>query len=79
MVIAMSRPRTVAMKVFSILKDVRVASIRDLSRILNIKSKNLWSAIRTLEKYGIVERLDNNVIVLKKEVFVTVPIDGNKK
>ena len=65
----MSRPRTVAYKVFKFLREVKVASIYDISYNLGIKSKNVYSALQTLIKSGNVEKLDGNMYRIKKYVW----------
>ena len=65
----MSRPRSVAYKVFRFLREVKVASIHDISYNLGIKSKNVYSALQTLIKSGHVERVDDKLYRIKKYVW----------
>ena len=65
----MSRPRTVAYKVFKFLKEVKVASVQDISYNLGINSKNVYSALSTLVKSGHVEKLDGGLYRIKKYVW----------
>jgi len=64
----MPRPKSVAYKVFLLLKEVRVASASDIAKILGISRFNIHSALRTLMKNGYVEKI-GDVYILKKDIW----------
>jgi len=64
----MPRPRTIAYKVFQLLREARVASASDIARVLGVKRSSVYKALRVLMDKGYVEKIDD-VYVLKKDVW----------
>jgi len=64
----MPRPRTVAYRVFQLLKDARVASASDIAKVLGIEPRRVRSALNTLIRSGHVEKI-GNLYVLNKDIW----------
>ena len=63
------RPASTAFKVFMVLKRVRVARLRDITRETGVDKFKVYSALKTLEKRGLVKKLDGGVYMLVSEIW----------
>lgn len=72
-VTGLSRPARVAYSIYKLIRDVGQARAPDISSSLCIPLKNVYSALKTLEKRGVIERKfadGGYYFVVKKDFWV---------
>ena len=58
------RPASTAYTVFTVLKEVRVARLRDLVKATGLEKYKVFSALKTLQKRGLVRKEDGIYILI---------------